>query len=169
MSEIKLKVPAEPKAESAGQGNFKADLVPNSTIEVKNRAFADYLINEFGLTEIKPKVKAQTAKEESPFAAGYHPRMPGRDALIAAEIPFETLQGLTREQLIKLPDIGAKTADAILSFSPTAPVENPDATGDQIPPAGNDGANVGGDQSADASGGAGDNSTNENSNDGGAE
>jgi hypothetical protein len=125
MSEpIKLKVPATPEMEFVGQGNFHAELVPNSTIEVKDRKFADWLILRHGLTEIKPRKKAEKAEVNS---FGYAPEFPGRDALIAAEIPFETIEGLTAEQLQKIPNISEATAEQIIGFTavatPAVPVE----------------------------------------------
>lgn len=122
---IKLKVPAEPKQEFVSQGNLHAELVPNSTIETTNRKFADWLIRDHGLTEIKPRKKAENANAVSPFAVGYPAEFPGRDAFIAAEIPYETTQGLTREQMLKVPNIGAQTVDAILGVeaAETQPVE----------------------------------------------
>lgn len=59
---IKLRVPADPAAEFVSQGNFHAELKPKSTIETTNRAFADWLINAYGLTEVAPKQKADVAE-----------------------------------------------------------------------------------------------------------
>lgn len=41
---------------------------------------------------------------------------PGRKALIAAEIGFETAKAMSREDLLKIAGIGEATADAILNF-----------------------------------------------------
>lgn len=154
MSEtIKLKVPAEPESETVSQGNFHADLVPNSTIEVTNRRFADWLIFRHGLTEIKPKTKTAKPAEENPFAASYPADFPGRDALVTAQIPFETTQGLTKEQLLKVPNIGDQTADQILGYTPTLSPSRPVV---------DDTAATGDNNASD------DNATGDNSNDGGA-
>lgn len=54
MSEkIELKVPATPAAEYVSQGNHSAKLTPKAVITVHGRRFADWLISEYGCTEIE--------------------------------------------------------------------------------------------------------------------
>ena len=132
--EIKLKVPENPKSEFVAQGNFHAELKPNSTIEVTSRKFADFMIENYGLTEIKPKAKAQKEEKVNPFAASYPANFPGVDALAAAEIPYGSVQGLTKEQLVKIPNLGAATADQILSFKPVSLVPVAEENAAQIVP-----------------------------------
>lgn len=116
---IKLNVPSKPGADKVSVGNFEAELKPNSIITVENRRFADHLIENFGLTETGKKSSGDDGDGdggENQF--GYPAGFPGRDALEAAKIPFETVKGLTLEQLVAVKGIGEKTAESILAFEP---------------------------------------------------
>lgn len=122
---IKLKVPKDGVTvegnvvEELSQGNFRAQVAPNTAIEIESRQFADWLILSHGLTEIKPKEKKNQTENENPFAGDYAPDFPGREAFITAQIPLETVRGLTRDQLVTIPGIGAQTADAVLGYQPS--------------------------------------------------
>jgi hypothetical protein len=121
---ISLKVPAEPKAESVSHGNFDADLTPGETIETSDERIANWLKADYDLKETgREEVKAaEPAPEETPetpaedLAAGYPEDLPGREALIAAEVPVSTVRSLTAEQLAGYKGIGPKTADAIVEY-----------------------------------------------------
>ena len=55
---IKLRVPddvPEDFPESVEQGNLATKLPVGGEIEIKNRKFADWLIREHGLAEVKPE------------------------------------------------------------------------------------------------------------------
>lgn len=138
MSEkIKLKVSGAPPTEFVSQGNFHAELAPDSTVETTSREFADFLIVQYGLTEIHRKTKHEKPEKVNQFAVGYAENFPGRDALVGAEIPFDSARGLSREQLLKIPGIGAATADQILGFTSEPPaVPQP---GENTPPSASDG------------------------------
>ena len=138
---IKLKVPAEPKAEYVSVGNYGTELVPNATVEVTHRPFADWLVREHGLEIVSGEEPAggqqQPEKtEEQIFAekleAEYPADFPDRKILIGQKIPIETARGLDRDQLIALKNVGEAKADAILSYfaSETAATgtDNPNGT-----------------------------------------
>lgn len=143
---IKLRVPAEdpdaetPRPEMVSHGNFDFELKPGSTIlvEEKHERVSNWLIDAHGLEEIgREEVEDDEAphdpdpapaadetdaagdeseEEEVDFAAGYPDDFPGRDALIAAEVPHATAITLSSEQLVKYPKIGPATADAIVAY-----------------------------------------------------
>lgn len=117
MSEkIKLRVPAEPAAEYVEHGNFKATLDPGTTIEVEDRAFADWLVSEYALEDLTPAAEPAGEPDVNPLEAEYPADFPDRALLIGNQIPIETARGLDRDQLIALPYIGKKKADAILEY-----------------------------------------------------
>lgn len=125
MNKIKLKVPGEPKAEMVAQGNFYAELEPNSTIEVEDRDFADWLVNAHGLTETteaKPAPTGQTETEK--LLAEYPADFPHRKVLVNAGIPYQTTIGLDRDALIAVNGIGKSYADEILAFEAEPKTEN---------------------------------------------
>jgi hypothetical protein len=122
---ISLRVPAEPKAESVSHGNFDAELVPGETIETTDERIANWLVSDYDLTEIdrrdvpdQPAAETETAPEPAAedLAVGYPEDLPGRDALIAAEVPLSTAKSLSAEQLAEYRGIGAKTAEAIVNY-----------------------------------------------------
>ncbi|MEO8650496.1 MAG: hypothetical protein ABI539_15140 [Acidobacteriota bacterium] len=117
---IKLRVPAEPKAEFVSHGNLGVDLVPGSAIETPDRRFADWLIEHYELEEIGTEKVGDPdgdgAAEESENDLGYPADFPSRDALITAEVPYETAINLNAEQLAEYKGIGPKTADAIVAY-----------------------------------------------------
>jgi hypothetical protein len=123
---ISLKVPAEPKAESVSHGNFNADLTPGETIETTDERIAFWLVSEYGLKEVgreevkteEPAAETQTAAEPAAedLADGYPEDLPGRDALIAAEVPLSTAKTLSAEQLAEYKGIGPKTAESIVEY-----------------------------------------------------
>lgn len=142
---IKLRVPAQdpdaetPRPEQVSHGNFDFVLDPGSTIlvEEKHERVANWLIDAHGLEEIDrvevdddeaphdpdpaPVDEAgddveESEEEEVDFAAGYPEDFPGRDALIAAEVPHATAITLSSEQLVKYPKIGPATAEAIVAY-----------------------------------------------------
>jgi hypothetical protein len=122
---ISLKVPAEPKAESVSHGNFNADLTPGETIETTDERIANWLVNNYDLTEIdrrdvpdQPAAETETAPEPAAedLAAGYPDDLPGRDALITAEVPVSTAKTLSVEQLAEYKGIGPKSAAAIVEY-----------------------------------------------------
>lgn len=63
---IKLKVPKRKLPEFVNQGNFSAELQPGKTIETISREFADFLVREFGLTELSAndETGAKTDQQE---------------------------------------------------------------------------------------------------------
>lgn len=130
---IKLKVPAEQKAEFVSQGNFEADLT-KKTVETTSRTFADWLINEHGLTEIGAEKTEPASEAGQPlpvdFEAQYPADFPKREVFVALGMPFETARYLSREQLIAVNGIKDKTADKILAWQP-APVETTEETGNE--------------------------------------
>jgi hypothetical protein len=122
---ISLKVPAEPKAESVSHGNFNADLTPGETIETTDERIANWLVSDYDLTEIdrrdvpdQPAAETETAPEPAAedLAAGYPDDLPGRDALITAEVPVSTAKTLSVEQLAEYKGIGPKSAAAIVEY-----------------------------------------------------
>lgn len=121
---ISLKVPAEPKAESVSHGPFDADLEPGSTIEVTDERFASFLVSEYDLEEVdRREVKAAEpepvpAEDMTPEITDrdYPSDFPGREALVEANVPFETARSLTAEQLVEYKGIGPKTADSIVEY-----------------------------------------------------
>jgi hypothetical protein len=122
---ISLKVPAEPKAESVSHGNFNADLTPGETIETTDERIANWLVSAYDLTEIdrrdvpdQPAAGTETVAEPAAedLAAGYPDDLPGRDALITAEVPVSTAKTLSVEQLAEYKGIGPKSAAAIVEY-----------------------------------------------------
>jgi hypothetical protein len=122
---ISLKVPAEPKAESVSHGNFNADLTPGETIETTDERIANWLVSDYDLTEIdrrdvpdQPAAVTETVAEPAAedLAAGYPDDLPGRDALITAEVPVSTAKTLSVEQLAEYKGIGPKSAAAIVEY-----------------------------------------------------
>lgn len=133
-----------PRPEMVSHGNFDFELKPGSTIvvEEKHERVANWLIDAHGLEEIgREEVEDDEAphdpdpsvvdgedaaaadadgdsseEEEVDFAAGYPEEFPGRDALIAAEVPHATAVTLSSEQLVKYPKIGPATAEAIVAY-----------------------------------------------------
>jgi len=128
---IKLKVPAKPKSEFVSQGNFGAELKPNGTVETESREFADFLINQYGLTETSAGDSSENdAPPPSGLEAEYPADFPYRNVFISQKIPIETVRGLDREQLISVKGLGAKSADEVLAYAPAPIVPLVPATGD---------------------------------------
>lgn len=131
---IKLRVPAadpdakESRPEFVSHGNFDFELVPGSTIAIAARyeRIATWLVSSHGLEEIgresideeagQSDQSDQDSSDEVDFAADYPEDFPGREALIAAEVPHATAVTLTAEQLVGYNGIGPKTADAIVAY-----------------------------------------------------
>jgi hypothetical protein len=119
---ISLKVPAEPKAESVSHGPHDAELEPGSTIEVSDERFADFLVSEYDLEEVDRR-EVKTDEPGSPEAPpvevdeeSYPEDLPGRDALIEANVPLSTARTLSAEQLVEYKGIGSATAERIVKY-----------------------------------------------------
>lgn len=122
--ETKEAVTKQVPVEYVSQGNYDAELKPNSIIETKSERFADFLTSEYGLEIINPQpVEVPVAPENPPhdYEAEYPADYPKREVFIGLGMPFETARGLSREQLVTVSGIKDKTADTILSWQP-APV-----------------------------------------------
>lgn len=119
---ILLKVPAKPKAEFVSYGNFDAELVPGSTVETTDPQIADWLVSEWGLKEISRETIEKPVEEPAEdvptpdLSAEYPEDFPSREALIEANVPFETVKTLDAEQLVGYKGIGAKSAAAIVDY-----------------------------------------------------
>lgn len=126
---FKLQVPAEPESEFVSHGNLEAELKPGSIIETTNPNFARWLVDSHKLTivsetEVDADVAAADDAEEVPDeqlpeeidAEAYPADFPGRDALIEANVSFETVKTLTAEQLDDYKGIGPKTAADIVAY-----------------------------------------------------
>jgi|GEM_PF-6478357 len=94
--------------EYVSHGNFGAALARQETVQVTDARFADWLASTYGL---RPVTDAGHASSE----------IPGYAALVSAGISIEAAADMTKEQLIAVNGIGAKTADAILKFFAETP------------------------------------------------
>ena len=123
---IRLQVPdvvPEGFPEFLSHGNFEATLTPGSTVETVHRGFADVLVRDYGLVEavsgqhsaVSPD-KDQRSKIEDQSDDQFPDDFPRRELFAGQEFSLETLRGFDRDQLIALPGIGEKTADAILEY-----------------------------------------------------
>lgn len=127
--ETKEAVTKKVPVEYVSQGNYDAELKPNSIIETTSQPFADYLASEYGLKIINPPPVVPGDDSGNPpprdFEAEYPADYPKREIFIGREMPFETARGLAREQLVTISGIKDKTADSILAWqpAPVAPVQ----------------------------------------------
>jgi CRP-like cAMP-binding protein len=122
---FKLRVPDEPKAEFVSHGNLGVELRPGETWRRPIERFADWLVSNYDLTRsivamcrTNRRVETETAPEPTAedLAAGYPDDLPGRDALITAEVPVSTAKTLSVEQLAEYKGIGPKSAAAIVEY-----------------------------------------------------
>jgi hypothetical protein len=117
---IRLRVPENPKAEFVAHGNLGVELKPGQTVETPNRRFADALVAEYDLEEIETvpvgEDPGKAGDGEPASELGYPADFPGREHLIAAEVPHATAVNLSAEQLAEYKGIGPKSAEVIRKF-----------------------------------------------------
>lgn len=104
------------------EGNHRAVFEKGGTVETESREFADLLIREFGLKEVKAeKIDTgdqgdQTADGKVDFLVTYPEGFPHKEEFAAAKIPYATAIGMNREQIELVPKIGKKKAEPVWAY-----------------------------------------------------
>lgn len=127
-----LTVPADSAERVVSHGLHDFTLEPGGTVETTDARVARWLEMEHGLelegVEDIPVSSAPTDPEnEAPqqpedadrsvrVPSEYPDDLPGRDVLIGANVPFDTVKTLTAEQLVEYKGIGPKTAAEIVAY-----------------------------------------------------
>lgn len=125
---FRLVVPAKPESEFVSHGNHDFELVANGIVETSDPRVRDWLIGTYRLELIEtveveveddtvPAVETPADAETDAIDPETYPSdLPGRDALIKANVPFDTVKTLTADQLDEYPGIGPKTAADIVAY-----------------------------------------------------
>lgn len=124
MSEILLKVPEKLPTTTAievnpetkeqteiqqpitflSQGNDFVELEPGKVFETSNRKFADWLIGNYGLTEVVD------------LSTSYPADFPNSKPFVAEGLDFESVKKMSREDLLKVNGVGEVTANQVIAY-----------------------------------------------------